>query len=173
MFSVNRPNGIVENQVFSADGEQRNKGIELSVFGEPIKGFRILGGATLLDNQLEKTQDGVNEGNTSIGTPEFQGNINLEYDLAALPGLTVDGRLVRTGKQFTDAANSTSVEAWTRLDLGVRYTLDTGENPVTLRARLENVTDNDYWASVGGFPGANYLILGNPRTLSLSASVDF
>ena len=173
VFSVNRPNGIVENQVFSADGEQRNKGIELSVFGEPIKGFRILGGATLLDNQLEKTQDGVNEGNTSIGTPEFQGNINLEYDLAALPGLTVDGRLVRTGKQFTDAANSTSVEAWTRLDLGVRYTLDTGENPVTLRARLENVTDNDYWASVGGFPGANYLILGNPRTLSLSASVDF
>jgi len=173
VFSVNRPNGIVENQIFSADGEQRNQGVELSVFGEPVTGFRVLGGATILDNQLEKTQDGVNEGNTSVGTPEFQGNINLEYDIAAVPGLTVDGRVVHTGKQFTDSANTVSVDDWTRLDLGVRYTLDMKENPVTLRARLENVTDNDYWASVGGFPGANYLILGNPRTLSLSASVDF
>lgn len=173
VFSVNRPNGIVENQVFSADGEQRNQGIEVSVFGEPVTGFRVLGGATILDNELKKTQGGLNEGNTSVGTPEFQGNINLEYDIAALPGLTVDGRVVHTGKQFTDSANTTSVKAWTRLDLGVRYTLDMAENPVTLRARLENVTDNDYWASVGGFPGANYLILGNPRTLSLSASVDF
>lgn len=173
VFSVNRPNGIVENQIFSADGEQRNKGIELSVFGEPVTGFRVLGGATILDNQLEKTQDGVNEGNTSVGTPEFQGNVNLEYDIAALPGLTVDGRVVHTGKQFTNAANSIAVDAWTRLDLGVRYSLDVNETPVTLRARLENVTDNDYWASVGGFPGSNYLILGNPRTLSLSASVDF
>ncbi|CAM3684393.1 TonB-dependent receptor [Litorimonas haliclonae] len=173
VFSVNRPNGIVENQIFSADGEQRNKGIELSVFGEPVTGLRVLGGATILDNQLEKTQDGVNEGNTSVGTPEFQGNINVEYDIAALPGLTVDGRVVHTGKQFTNAANSINVDAWTRLDLGVRYSLDVNETPVTLRARLENVTDNDYWASVGGFPGSNYLILGNPRTLSLSASVDF
>jgi iron complex outermembrane receptor protein len=173
VFSVNRPNGIVENQVFSADGEQRNQGIELSIFGEPITGFRVLGGATVLDNQLEKTQDGINEGNTSIGTPEFQGNINLEYDVAAIPGLTVDGRVVHTGKQFTDAANTIAVEDWTRLDLGVRYALEVNQTPVTLRARLENVTNNDYWASVGGFPGANYLILGNPRTFSLSASADF
>ena len=126
-----------------------------------------------MDNELKKTQDGINEGNTSVGTPEFQGNINLEYDRAAFPGLTLDGRLVHTGKQYTDAANTTSVDAWTRLDLGVRYALEMGDNPVTLRARLENVTDNNYWASVGGFPGANYLILGNPRTVSLSASVDF
>jgi iron complex outermembrane receptor protein len=44
---------------------------------------------------------------------------------------------------------------------------------VTLRARIDNVADRDYWASVGGYPGSGYLVLGNPRTFSLTASVNF
>ena len=43
---------------------------------------------------------------------------------------------------------------------------------VTIRARLGNVIDEEYLASVGGFPGANYLIPGNPRTFSLTATLD-
>ena len=38
---------------------------------------------------------------------------------------------------------------------------------------MENVADSDDWVSVGGFPGANYLVLGSPRTVFLSASVGF
>jgi iron complex outermembrane recepter protein len=34
------------------------------------------------------------------------------------------------------------------------------------------VTDEDYWASVGGEPGANYLVLAAPRTFKVSLSVD-
>ena len=44
---------------------------------------------------------------------------------------------------------------------------------MTLRARLDNVTDRNYWASAGGFPGFGYLTIGNPRTLTVSASLDF
>ena len=44
---------------------------------------------------------------------------------------------------------------------------------VTLRARVDNATNRNYWASVGGYPGAGYLVVGAPRTFSLSASVDF
>ena len=44
---------------------------------------------------------------------------------------------------------------------------------MTLRARVDNVADRKYWASVGGFPGAGYLVVGAPRTFTLSASVDF
>jgi len=43
---------------------------------------------------------------------------------------------------------------------------------VTARLRLENLLDEDYWASTGGFPGSNYLVQGAPRTLSLTASID-
>ena len=44
---------------------------------------------------------------------------------------------------------------------------------VTLRARLDNVADKNYWASVGGYTENGYLVVGAPRTLTLSASVDF
>ena len=45
--------------------------------------------------------------------------------------------------------------------------------PLVLRANLENVADKNYWASVGGYPGSGYLTVSAPRTVSLSASVDF
>lgn len=173
LFQLSRPNAIVANQRFTASGEQENQGVEISVFGEPVDGFRLIGGATFLDAELSRTEGGVDEGNTPIGVPEIQANLNAEWDVSAIPGLTIDGRLIHTGEQYVNSANTVELDSWTRLDLGVRYTLDAGERPVTLRARIENVTDEAYWASTGGFPGANYLILGNPRTVMVSASVDF
>ena len=173
IFQLTRPNAIVVDQRFTASGEQENQGIEVSVFGEPMEGFRLIGGATFIDSELSRTQGGVDEGNTPIGVPEIQANLNAEWDVPALDGLTLDGRIVHTGEQYVNTANTTELDGWTRLDLGARYTLDVAERPVTLRARIENVTDEAYWASTGGFPGANYLILGNPRTVMLSASVDF
>ena len=47
------------------------------------------------------------------------------------------------------------------------------ERLVTLRLRVDNVTGKDYWASAGGYPENGYLVVGAPRTVSLSASVDF
>ncbi len=173
LFQLSRPNSIVIDQVFSASGEQENTGIELSVFGEPIDGMRLLGGATYLNSELARTQGEVNEGNTPIGIPEFQTNLNAEWDVAGVAGLTIDGRVVYTGSQYTNAANTMELDSWTRLDLGTRYTLEWASKQITLRARVENVMDESYWASTGGFPGANYLILANPRTYSLSASLDF
>ncbi|WP_084418467.1 TonB-dependent receptor [Henriciella litoralis] len=173
VFQLTRPNAIVENQRFTASGEQENTGFEVSVFGEPVEGVRLIGGATFIDAELSRTEGGVNEGNEPIGVPDVQANLNAEWDIAGVPGLTLDGRIVHTGEQFVNAANTVELDGWTRLDIGARYTLDVAERPVTLRARIENVTDEAYWASTGGYPGANYLILGNPRTLMLSASVDF
>ncbi len=172
-FSLSRQNAIVVDQVFQASGEQQNQGIELSVFGEPLPGLRLIGGATYVDAKLKRTQGGVNEGNAPIGVPEFQTNLNAEWDVPYVAGLTFDGRVIFTGNQFVNEANSIKLESWTRLDLGVRYELPITSSPVTVKARVENVTGEAYWASTGGFPGANYLIQGNPRTFHLSASYAF
>ena len=72
-----------------------------------------------------------------------------------------------------NAANTVALEDWTRFDAGVRYAFEAGGKPVTLRARVENLADEDHWVAVGGYPGANYLTLGAPRTLRLSISTDF
>lgn len=173
VFSITLPSAFVQNNRFDTNGEQRNRGVELSVFGQPAEGLRVLGGLTWVDAEMTKTEGGALDGKRPIGVPEWQVNANVEYDLPFLEGLTVDGRVIFTGEQPANATNTVDLDSWTRLDLGARYTTTIAEKPVTFRLRVENVTDEAYWASTGGYPGANYLVLGGPRTVSLSASVDF
>ena len=47
------------------------------------------------------------------------------------------------------------------------------ERNLTVRARVDNLTDKNYWASAGGYPGSGYLVLGAPRSVVVSATVDF
>ncbi|PZQ64290.1 MAG: TonB-dependent siderophore receptor [Phenylobacterium zucineum] len=173
VFTIDLPTAFVENGVFGTNGKQRNRGVELSAYGEPVEGFRVLGGATLLDAELRSTAGGALDGKDAIGVPGFQANVNLEWDVPAVEGLTVEGRMVHTGSQKVDAANTVKLGGSTRFDLGARYAFEAAGKGVTLRARVENVGDSDDWVSVGGYPGANYLVLGSPRTFLISASVDF
>ncbi|WP_439510319.1 TonB-dependent receptor [Marinimicrobium koreense] len=173
LFDTALPSGYVENNRFSVNGEQRNRGLELSAFGQPLDTMRVLGGLTFLDSEQTQTQGGLYDGKQAVGVPEFQLNLNLEWDLTALPGLTLDTRIIHTDDQYANADNTVSAPAWTRWDLGARYQTQWDGRGLTLRARLNNLTDENYWASVGGFPGSNYLVLSEPRSLVLSASVEF
>lgn len=173
LFQTRKPFGMVSNGVFGDGGEQRNRGLELSMFGEPVYGVRVLGGVTLLDAELTNTQGGLNEGNRAIGVPRTQANVGTEWDVPGTNGLTLTARALYTGKQYADAANDLEVASWTRFDLGARYRMLIEDRDVTLRTNLDNVTGRDYWASVGGYPDEGYLVLGAPRTLTVSATVDF
>jgi iron complex outermembrane recepter protein len=159
--------------LFDVSGEQRNRGAEISVFGEPVRGVRLLGGLTLLDAKLRRTQGGLTDGNDAIGTPDTQFNLGAEWDVPGARGLTLTGRAIHTSAQFADAANTQRVPAWHRVDLGARYLMEVGGKLVTLRANVENVANRNYWASSGGYPGYGYLVTGAPRTFVLSAGVEF
>lgn len=173
LFRLTLPSAFVENNVFAANGEQENRGVEFSLFGAPVEGLRLLGGVTLLDAELTRTAGGTFDGNAPIGAPELQGNLNVEWDVPTVVGLTLEGRAVHTGPQFVDAANTVELDSWTRFDAGVRYAFEAGGRPLTVRARIENLGDEDQWVAVGGYPGANYLTLGAPRSVSVSLSADF
>lgn len=172
LFRINQPNTVVADARMSTDGEQRNQGLELSAYGEIAEGLRLLGGATVLDAKLEKTQGGVDQGNRALGVPKVQANLGLEVDVPSVPGLGLDVRAVHTGRQYANNANTLEIPDWTRLDAGVRYAFDAGGRTWTLRARVDNLFDRAYWASTGGASGANYLILGAPRSYTLSVSMD-
>lgn len=172
-FNTSKQTAVVKNNVFTIDGEQQNQGFELSVFGMPTDNLRILGGFTWVDAETTKTQDGVLDGKSAVGVPELQANVNVEWDVTAVPGLTLDARAAYTSSQYASADNALEVDASNRFDLGARYSFLLGVTDVTVRARVDNVFDNNYWASVGGYPGSNYLVLSEPRTFKLSASVSF
>ena len=170
VFRTTQPSAVVIDNVFTANGRQRNSGVEISAHGEIAPGLRLLGGASWIDGELVQT---AVAGRQPIGVPDFQTNLNLEWDVPAIQGLTVEGRVVHTGEQPIDTAGAAHIDAWTRLDIGARYATEVSGRPITVRARVENLADEDYWAATGGYPGANYLTLGAPRTLLFSVSADF
>ena len=180
MFQIKRAFGVYEPNTnpptqltYRADGEQRNQGAEFSMYGQASEHVRLLGGLTFVDAKYTRTQDGVLQGKEAVGTPRTQGNFNVEWDLPGLEALTLDGRVIYTSSQYADGANTVQVDSWSRLDIGARYKSDLGGTKIVYRARIDNLTDKAAWVSVGGYPGANYLVLGAPRTFSLSASLDF
>jgi iron complex outermembrane receptor protein len=171
LFQTKQPTGLTDPNtlIFDVSGEQRNRGVEFLVFGEPVEGLRLLGGITFTDAILTSTAGGAFNGNDAVGVPDYQANFGIEWDPSFLPGMTLAGRVLQTGSQFVDQANTLKIPDWTRLDVGARYRMEIDNRPIVLRANIENVTNEAYWASANG----GYLLQGYPLTAKLSASVDF
>lgn len=171
VYRIEQPNSATTNNVFSVDGEQVNKGLEMNLFGEPVDGLRLLAGATLMHTELSNTSGGLTDGNRAAGVPRFQYNLGGEWDIPGLEGAALSGRMLRTGGEYVNAENTLSIPSWTRVDLGARYGFKADDKYITLRANVENVANKAYWASAS--TANNYLTQGEPRTLKVSATVDF
>jgi iron complex outermembrane recepter protein len=156
---------------FDPSGLQRNRGIELSFEAEPVEGLRIIAGGSVIDAKLRRQANGLNEGNKAIGVPDYLINANVEWDLPFVPALTLTGRVVHTGEQAANAANTLELPSWTRFDLGARYVAVVAGNPLTLRFGVDNVANRRYWASAFDTFRPD-LLQGAPRTFKLSASID-
>ncbi|OBS35501.1 TonB-dependent receptor [Pseudomonas syringae] len=162
------------SRVFGPNGKRRNDGVELTMFGEPMKGFRLLGGVMYIDSELTNTVNGTFDGNRAPATPKYNVNLGAEWDVPGVNGLTLTGRGIYTGSQYLDQANSKSIDSSERFDVGARYAFKVDQKDITLRANVENVMNKYYWSSAGASddsePG---LTLSTPRTYLLSATVGF
>lgn len=176
LFEIKQPSAIASSAngmlTLSADGEQRNRGAELNVFGELAPGLRLLGGAAFIDGVLEKTANGLTDGNRAPGVARVNVNLGAEVDVPGIDGFTLTGRVVHTGWTYANAANTQVLPAWTRFDLGARYTFLSPWNgkPIVVRAAVENVENVSYYAS--SYSGSA-IGLGAPRTYLLSTTFNF
>ncbi|RCK31622.1 hypothetical protein TH9_17170 [Thalassospira xiamenensis] len=172
LFQAEKPSAYLNSSnVFATDGEQRNRGIELTAFGEPVEGIRILGGVTFIDAELVSTENGTNDGNTAPGVPDYQLTFGTEYDLPFLEGATVGARVIHTASQYVNTANTASIPSWTRLDVSARYKTELYNYPVTFQANVENLTDNDYWETAS--TQTNYITAGAPLTAKFAITANF
>jgi iron complex outermembrane receptor protein len=172
-FQIEQPSGFTNpsTMVFGVDGLQRNLGLEWNIFGEPLAGFRTLGGITLLDGRLVNTASPLTNGMKATGVPDVQINLGAEWDASFLRGLTFSGRAIYTSLQYLDPANTQSIPGWTRFDAGVRYSFERADGkPISLRFNVENLFDLNYWASANSTFG---LSMGAPRTFLVSLTADF
>ena len=176
VYRIEQPNSATNTNAngtntFSVDGKQINKGVELNVFGEPVDGLRLLAGATWMNTELQNTSNGLTDGNRAAGVPRFQYNVGADWDIPGIQGAAVNARVLRTGGEYVNATNTLNIPAWTRVDLGARYGFKADDKYITLRANVENVANKAYWASAS--TANNYLTQGEPRTVKVSAKVDF
>jgi iron complex outermembrane receptor protein len=171
LFQIEKPSGEVgADNVFSVQAEQRNRGVELSMFGEVAPGTRLMGGVTVLDGELTDSATKANRGNKPVGVPDVQANLWAEWDTPWLEGFTLTGGAIYTDSQYVNQANTQELDAWTRFDAGARYATKIEGRPTTFRATVQNVFDREYWSGVASYGAFSP---GYPRTLQLSATVDF
>lgn len=169
LYDARKPSYAVNptTLVFGQTDKTSNRGIEATVFGEAIPGLRLLGGAVYTQAKVDST------GLRSIGVPKLQANVGAEWDVPSVPNLALTARVLYTGTQYADSANTQQLPSWTTVGLGARYAMVVSGHALTLRARVDNLANRNYWQSAGGYPGAGYLVLGDPRTVTLSGTVAF
>jgi iron complex outermembrane receptor protein len=171
LFQIEKPSGeIGAGNVFSVQAEQRNRGVELSMFGEVAPGTRLMGGVTVLDGELTDSATAANRGNKPVGVPDVQANLWAEWDTPWVEGFTLTGGAIYTDSQYVNQANTQELPSWTRVDAGARYATKIEGRPTTFRATVQNVFDREYWSGVASYGAFSP---GYPRTLQLSATVDF
>ncbi len=172
LFEIKKPSAFVNaDNVYALNGEQRHRGIELNVFGEPVLGLRLNGSATWINAQLTKTQDGTNDGNSPIGVPAYNFVLGAEYDIQPVEGLTATALVNHNGAQYVNATNTRKIDSYTTLDLGVRYSMKMNDNDMVWRVGVDNVTNEKYWSNVES--NGYYIYQGDPRTLKVSMTYDF
>jgi iron complex outermembrane receptor protein len=160
------------NNYFVQDGIQSHQGIEFNVNGEVTTDLSVVASFTSMHAELTnlKGEPALN-GNRPANVPKFQANLFFDYRLAMLEGLNANLGIFYVGERQQNVQNTLSVPDYTRVDAGLRYQLNSINT--TLRLKVENVFDKEYWLSAGA-KGVDWgVIPGRGRTAILSASIEF
>lgn len=169
IYQIDRPSAQADaaSNIYGYFGQQRNRGLELSAYGELQRGLRGMASIAFVDPKLTRTTPAADNGNDAAGVPDRTASLALDWD-TPVSGLALNGRAVYTSGAYLNNANAQRFESWTRYDIGARYTTLVGGRVVVLRAGIENLFDKKYWLTTG-----TYVTVGTPRTAVLSASIDF
>ncbi len=174
VFDIARPTVTDDGQAFFTDGRQRHRGVEASLAWRG-DAWSIAASAMALRARREGASDASVNGLEPTNVPSRSLRLQMGYDAAALPGLSLLGTIVHEGDRAVLPDNSVRIPSWTRLDLAARYTIRSGGNTTrtTLRAGIDNVTNERAWRESPFQYGHAYLYPLAPRTASITAQVAF
>ena len=175
-FEISRPMMVAQGDsttpTYSDAGEKRVRGIEWNTFGEITDTVRLFGGISYTKGKQVKTAYDLNNGKETVGAPHWQGNIGAEWDMPWVRGLTANGLLIATSKQYLNSANTVSIPGWAQLNLGLSYETTLGAYPTVFRLNVDNVFDRRYYSGVFS-ETTPIATLANGRSVSASISMRF
>jgi iron complex outermembrane recepter protein len=152
------------------NGKISSRGVELAAGWRATRALTLSGNVTVLDAQFDTLVEdgGVSRvGNLPPNVPKKVGRAWADYRFDGLP-LAIGAGISGTSGSFTDNANTVRINGYYLGDVYASWRM----KPALLTLRVRNVTDKLY-ATWGGASANNQVILGAPRTVELSAKVDF
>jgi iron complex outermembrane recepter protein len=168
LFRLDRTAEYERANYLVQDGVTRYEGIDLNARLRVVSDLWLTGGVMLLESTYIENNAGLEDQRTT-GTPHLQAALRADWQVAAVRGLSLSLGGKHVGSSMMNTANSYAIAAYTVFDAGVNYALPVAGRDVTFTAAIQNLADREYWV----YNGANYLMPGAPRTLSLAARVAF
>jgi iron complex outermembrane recepter protein len=169
-FDVNRPSAFTNTQnVFVQDGETSYTGVEFSATGELGNQWSILLNAMTEDAKLEKSANPALIGARPENTPKFTAASFVEYrpsfgglgdNLGLTAGFTYVGN---RPVDMVSGANTLYIPGYTTFDAGARYSWHIARSAMSVRLKVENLTNKRYWAGTG----SDFLSEGLPRNVKV------
>lgn len=149
-------------------GEQRSRGAELQLVGEPLDGWQLSAGGAYIDARVTESNDGL-EDNRLNGVPYWSASLWSTYTLPRGPaaGLELGAGAFYTGTREGDIDNSYRVDGYTRFDAMAAYPLT---EHIEVALNVENITDEEYIRAPVQ-RGENYA--GAPRRVLGSINVSY
>lgn len=175
VFQIKRPMSNIDfcNRTFSActgayDGEAVHRGAEAAVHWSRGP-WQLWASAMLLDAERRgSVAEPAANGQRPTNVPDAVLRGGASWRVAAVPGLSLTGRVSHEGRRAVIADNSVMLPSWTRVDAALRFDHRIAGAQVTWTLGLDNVFDRRYWRESPNQFGHIYLYPGAARTLRLN-----
>lgn len=165
---------IFINGVTRSIPKARSTGVELELNGEVARNWDLT--ANYSYDKTEIVEDNLNPdnvGNRLVNAPTNMGGLYLSHrmTLPVVPGeVRIGGGARYVGRRAGDPENSFTMPAYTVADAFVAWDSKLLGKHTQLKLNVKNLFNREYYASSAG----NLRVIeGEPRSLSLQATVDF
>lgn len=170
LFDVSKPYFNLDATTrFRRLGMVRNRGVEFSLAGEVAPGLSLVVGNVLLYGEVsgEEVDRGL-IGKKPVGTFVRNTNVNMDYQVPGVDGLSLNAAFVATSDRTSNAANTLVIPARAIVNLGARYRFKIDKTPALFRFTVANVT-NTFGYNV---TGSGAFVPNGSRRYALSLAAD-
>jgi len=171
VFDIQKPYfGLDDASFFRELGEERHRGLEVSLAGEVMDGLNVVLGTVLMEPRVsgEEVANGT-IGKIPVGQTERLTIGSAEYQLPWMNSLSVSATVTSVDDRMASSDNQLSIPARTVYDLGARYRFQIGRAPATLRLSFGNVFDKFGWRT----NASEVFVTNAPRRIALTLAADF
>lgn len=152
----------------TSDGEAVHQGVEASAQWTTGP-WRLGGSAMVLDAKRQgSTVEPAVNGTRPTNVPRTTLRAQAGYRFAAVPGLSLDGRLSHESSRSVVPGGAIQLPSWTRMDAALRYDVRLNGTQTSWTIGIDNIADRRYWKESPTQFSHLYLYPGAPRTVRLA-----